>query len=143
VVEAIGLAARRAGIQLEWVLVPEGPGTLPSRKQGRPVVLDRQKPARENRIHISDRVPQVDVLVSHREQSVPVSRQWAGMRVARASGGVPAFWGDRLMPGAASMPMQNQQAAMEAACRGEVDGALIAEGMGDAILNDETAGCEK
>ena len=25
VVEAIGLAARRAGIQLEWVLVPEGP----------------------------------------------------------------------------------------------------------------------
>jgi signal transduction histidine kinase/CheY-like chemotaxis protein len=47
------------------------------------------------------------------------------------------------MPGARFMPMQNQQAAMEAACRGEVDGALIAEGMGDAILMMKPPGCEK
>ena len=143
VVEAIGLAARRAGIQLEWVLVPEGPDAAFAANKVDLWSLIGRTPARENRIHISDPYLKLTYWLVTREQSVPVSRQWAGMRVARASGGVPAFWGDRLMPGARFMPMQNQQAAMEAACRGEVDGALIAEGMGDAILMMKPPGCEK
>ena len=32
---------------------------------------------------------------------------------------------------------------MEALCRGEADGELIAEGMGDAILMMKPPGCEK
>ena len=142
IVEAIRLAAKRAGIKLEWVLVPEGPDVAFAAKKVELWSLIGRSAARERRIHITDPYLKLTYWVVTRE-SVPVSKQWAGMRVARAAASVPTFWGDRLLPGARFIPMKNQRAAMEAACGGEVEGALIAEGMGDAILMMKPPGCEK
>ncbi len=142
VVEAVKLASQRAGIKLKWVLVPQGPDTAFASKEVDIWPLIAKSAAREHRIHISDPYLKITYWAVTRE-SVPTPKRWAGLRVGRAVGAVPAIWGDRLMPGARFVSLKNQQATMEAACRGDVDAAMIAEGMGDGLLLTKPPACEK
>jgi signal transduction histidine kinase/ActR/RegA family two-component response regulator len=141
IVEAINDAAARAGIRLEWVRVQEGPEAAFRGRQVDLWPLIGRTPERERFIHFTDPYLRLTYWVVTLEGK-PVPRRWAGQRIARAVGTIPTRLGSRLMPGAQYVIVKSQQEGMEAACRGEVAAALVAEGMGDGALLTKPPACE-
>ena len=133
IIEAIEDAARRTGIRLEWVRVQEGPEAAFHGQKVDLWPLLGSSPDRERFIYITDPYLRITYWLVTRE-GTPIGKRWDGIRVARAAGVAPTKWGARMLPGADYVILKSQQDAMEAACRGEVTAALVAEGMGDAIL---------
>ena len=140
VIEAIEDAARIAGIRLQWVQVQEGPDAAFRDRKVDLWPLIGKSPERERRIHISDPYIRLTLWLVTRE-GAPVPGRWTGLRVGRAAGAVPAKWSERLAPGAQFVYFPSQRDAMEAACRGEVAAAVVAEGMGDAVLMTKPPAC--
>jgi signal transduction histidine kinase/ActR/RegA family two-component response regulator len=142
IIEAINVAADRSGIKLQWVLAPEGPDAAFAAKKVDLWPIIGRLPARARTIHITDPYLKLTYWAVTREGS-PIPTRLAGLRVSRGSGTIPTKLADRLVPGAQFVVFTNQQMALEAACRGEVDAALVAEGMGDGILMAKPQACEK
>ncbi len=139
-VEAVNASAQRAGISLHWVHVPEGPEAAFASKKVDLWPIIAKTPARERSIHITDPYLKLTYWVVSVEGTA-LPQKWAGVRVGRGSGSIPTKWGDRLVPGAQFVVVPNQRDAMEAACRGEVEAALVAEGLGDGILMEKPPAC--
>jgi signal transduction histidine kinase/ActR/RegA family two-component response regulator len=140
VVDAVREAARRAGIQLEWVLVPQGPDAAFAEKRVDLWPMVAHMPARQGHIHITDPYLRLSYWLVTREGS-PVPKQWNGLRIARGSGNLPSLWIARRLPGAKVIVMENQTAAFESVCRGDVNAALLAEGTGDSSMMIKPAAC--
>ncbi len=140
VVEAVNAAARKSGIALQWVPVPEGPEVAFASKKVDLWPLIGKSPAREQFIHISDPYIKLTYWIVTLE-GAPIPAKWAGIRVGRGSGSIPTKFGQHLAPDANFVVFPNQKNAMEAACRGEVEAALVAEGMGDGILSEKPPDC--
>ena len=142
VVEAFTDAARSAGIRLEWVRVQDGPDAAFHGKKVDLWPLIGRSPDREHYIYITDPYLRLTYWVVTRE-GTRIGTRWDGVRVARAAGVASTAWGARMLPGADYVILKSQQDAMEAACRGDVTAALVAEGMGDAILMTKPAACSQ
>ena len=140
IVQMIKLAAERAGIRLKWVRVQEGPDAAFAAHKVDLWPLVGQTPARERLIHFSDPYLKLNYWAFTRE-SAPVPTSWSGMRVARSAGAVGAALSGTLMPGASFVVSGNQTDALIATCRGEVDAALVAEGLGDGVAMVKPQGC--
>ena len=142
IVEAVADAARHAGIRLEWVRIDEGPEAA---FRGRKVdlwPLVAGTPERQAFIHISDPYLRITFwLVTLDGTRVPDN--WAGQRIARAGGTVPLKRANLMLPGAHFVMLNAQQDAMEAVCRGEVAGAVVAEGMADSVLLSKPPPCAR
>ena len=139
-VEAIDAAARVAGIRLQWIRAEEGPDAALRSKKVDLWPLLGKTPGRERSIYISDPYLRLTYWVVTLE-GAPVPGRWTGLRVARAKGAVPAQWSERLLPGAQFVYLKSQRDAMEAACRGDVAAALLAEGLGDGVFMTKPPGC--
>jgi signal transduction histidine kinase len=142
VIEAVTDAAKGSGIRLEWVHVPEGPEAAFRGKRVDLWPLVGRSRAREALMYISEPYIKLTYWVVTMEGTA-IPQKWAGLTVARGGAPVPAIWGATFMPGADFRSYGNQQLAMEAACRGEVPAALVAEGLGDGLLVKKPAACEK
>ncbi len=140
--EAVREAAGRAGIQLDWILAPEGPDKAfaAHRVDLWPLII--QRPERRDNIYISEPYLRLTYWVVTRE-GFALPHNWSGMRVARGFGAVSAAWMDRRMPGAAPVVTKSQVEAMEAACRGDVEAAVVAEGIGDGLLMARPPACQR
>ncbi|HLK63449.1 MAG TPA: response regulator [Bryobacteraceae bacterium] len=140
-VEAIKEAAKRSGIRLEWIRVQDGPDAAFAAKKVDLWPLVGKLPTRQNTIRITDPYLKLTYWAVALEDT-PIPEHLAGMRVARASGVVPAVLTSRLMPKAQFVLFTTQRQALEALCRSEVDAAIVAEGMGDGILMVKPPACE-
>jgi signal transduction histidine kinase/CheY-like chemotaxis protein len=138
--EAIREAARRRGIQLEWVFAPEGPDKAFAAKRVDLWPLIIQRTEREGKIYITEPYLRLTYWIVTRE-GFAVPGNWSGMRVARARGAVAVPWMDAYMRGATSVVTRTQVEAMEAACRGDVEAAIVSEGVGDGMLMRRPPGC--
>jgi signal transduction histidine kinase/ActR/RegA family two-component response regulator len=139
--EAVREAAARRGIQLEWVFAPEGPDKAFAARRVDLWPLIIQRPERQGRIYITEPYLRLTYWVLMRE-GFAMPKNWSGMRVARSLGGaIAAQWVDRHMSGALFTMTKTQIEAMEAACRGDVDAAVVAEGIGDGLLMTRPPGC--
>lgn len=138
--DVLNEAAARAGIQLEWVPAKEGPDKALAAKRVDLWPIIGQMPERDGWMRVSDPYLKMTYWVVTRE-GTPIPSNWTNARVARGAGTLPSTWAGRLLPGVHFDVRPEQQDAMEAACRGEVDAALVAEGMGDAILRVKPPAC--
>ena len=139
-VEAINAAARISGIRLQWVHAEEGPDAAFRARKVDLWPLIGKAAGRERSIYISDPYLRLTYWVVTRE-GAPIPERWNGLRVARTKGAVPAKWSERLLPGAEFVFLKSQRDAMEAACRGDVAAALLAEGLGDGVFMTKPPGC--
>ena len=138
IVETLREAARQTGIRLEWVRVQEGPDVAFRDHKVDLWPLIAHSAAREGKIHFSDPYLRLTYWVVTLENN-PLPADWKGRQVARTAGFIPKWI--NLTPGADFVLAKTQQQAMDAACRGEVAAALVAEGMGDGILMTKPATC--
>jgi signal transduction histidine kinase len=138
--EAILTAANQRGVQLEWVFSPEGPDKAFAAGKVDLWPLIIRRPERTDRIHITDPYLRLTYWIVMRE-GFAMPKNWSGMRVARAAGAIAVVWVDRYMHGSISTVTNSQSEAMEAACRGDVDVAVVAEGVGDGMLMNRPPGC--
>ena len=140
VVEAVEEAARQAGIRLQWVRVQEGPDVAFRTRKVDLWPLIGKTPEREGPIYITDPYLRLTYWIVTLAGN-PAPPSWSGQRVAHAVGTVGAKAARRMMPGARFVVLKAQHDAMEAVCRGEAAAAVIAEGMGDAVLMAKPAAC--
>jgi signal transduction histidine kinase/ActR/RegA family two-component response regulator len=140
IAEALREAAERTGIQLQWVLAPEGPDKAFAAKKVDlwPLIIDR--PERRDRIYISEPYLRLTYWVVTR-QGFALPKNWSGMRVTRTLGAVAVVWFDRMLPGASGIVTKSQVEAMEAVCSGDVEAAVVAEGIGDGLLMARPPAC--
>jgi signal transduction histidine kinase/ActR/RegA family two-component response regulator len=140
IVEGIRQAAARSGLRLEWVFVPEGPDVafVANRVDLWPLITHR--PERQGRIYISEPYLRLTYWVVTRE-GFTVPTNWSGMRVARVNGMVALAWIEHAMAGSAGVAAKTQSLAIEAVCNGDVEAAVVAEGIGDGLLMKRPAEC--
>jgi signal transduction histidine kinase/ActR/RegA family two-component response regulator len=140
--EAVSEAARSHGIRLEWVFSPEGPDkAFAARKVDLwPLIIARED--RIGRIYISEPYLRLTYWVVTRE-GVALPAPWQGVRVGRGYGAVANPWMNRFMPGADSVIRPAQAEVLEMVCRGELDVAVVTEGIGDGLLMRRPPGCKQ
>jgi signal transduction histidine kinase/CheY-like chemotaxis protein len=140
--EAIAEAAARKGIRLEWVLAPEGPDKAfaAHRVDLWPLII--QRPDRAGRVYISEPYLRITYWVVTRE-GFTLPNDWHGVRIGRGFAAVAQAWVDQTMPGSQTLMMKKQTEAMEAVCRGEIEVAVVAEGIGDGLLMSRPPACRQ
>ncbi|QOY85833.1 response regulator [Paludibaculum fermentans] len=140
IVETISMAAQRRGIQLEWVFAPEGPRDPTNRHNLDiwPMVGDFA----ENRrlYYISAPYIKITFWAITREGST-FDGNFAGKNVAARSGVILDGVIERLAPGGTIVRLPDQRAVMQAMCRGEVEVALVGDGLGDSVLELKRDAC--
>ena len=141
ILEILMIAARRTGVRLQWVQVPEGPDVAFRSRQVDLWPLIDDVPERRPFVYVSDPYLRLSFWAVRRE-STALPGRWEGLRVARGGRNVPLQWSQSALPGAQFVDYENQRAAAEATCRGEIDFSLVVEGIGDAVLLRRPPGCD-
>jgi signal transduction histidine kinase/ActR/RegA family two-component response regulator len=140
--EAIKEAAARKGIRLEWVLDEGGPDKAFAAKRVDLWPLLIKRPDRVGKIYMSQPYLRLTYWVVTREgYALPAS--WSGVRIARGFAAVAQGWVDQAMPGAQTLMLKTQIEAMSAVCRGELEVAVVAEGIGDGLLMSRPPACRQ
>jgi signal transduction histidine kinase/ActR/RegA family two-component response regulator len=140
--EALQESAANAGIRLDWVFAPEGPDKAFAAKKVDLWPLIIQRPARAARIYITEPYLRLTYWVVTRED-FPLPANWAGVRVGRGFGAVANAWLERAVPAAQVLTMPTQTDALESVCRGQIDVAVVAEGVGDGLLMSRPPACRQ
>ncbi|MCL4796364.1 MAG: response regulator [Bryobacteraceae bacterium] len=135
VFEVISEAARRRGLQLEWVYCPEGPDrALRSGKADLwPLIADIP----ERRKHVSITSPYLRArwwLVSREESGIRSVKDIRGRQVLRQPGLLTDVLVKRHLPEANTEISPGLPESLARVCRGEAESALVAQGTGDHIL---------
>jgi len=140
--ETIAEAAARNGIRLEWVLVPEGPDKAFAAQRVDLWPLIIQRADRVGHIYITEPYLRISYWIVTREGgSLPAD--WHGVRIGRGFAAVAQPWVDQNLPGSQTLMMKTQTDAMEAVCRGEIEIAVVAEGIGDGLLMSRPPACRQ
>jgi signal transduction histidine kinase/CheY-like chemotaxis protein len=137
-VELVSLAARRAGVRLQWIESPEGPDqALRSRKVDLWPML-AALPERKGYAYVTDPWLSADpYLVSNG----PPRTDWTGAEVAYGLGPVRLL--GELLPGARFLHKQGEVAAIRAVCSGEATTALVLlQSLGWTMLH-RPQGCDE
>jgi signal transduction histidine kinase/ActR/RegA family two-component response regulator len=140
--ETIAEAAARKGIRLQWVFAPEGPDKAFAARRVDLWPLIIQRPERAGRIYISEPYLRITYWVVTRE-SFALPSNWAGVRIGRGFAAVAQPWVDQTMPGSQTLMMTTQTEAIEAVCRGTIELAVVAEGIGDGLLMSRPPACRQ
>ncbi|MGC4051451.1 MAG: ATP-binding protein [Paludibaculum sp.] len=140
IVETITVAAQRRGIQLEWVFAPEGPRDPVNRHNLDIWPLVGDFPETRKLYYLSAPYIKITFWAITRD-GVPFDGNFAGKKVAARAGVVIDGVIERLAPGGQIIRPPDQTAVMQAMCRGQVDVALVGDGLGDSVLELKRNAC--
>ncbi|MGJ5814195.1 response regulator [Paludibaculum fermentans] len=140
IVETISMAAQRRGIQLEWVFAPEGPRDPVNRHNLDIWPMVGDFPENRQRYYLSAPYIKITFWAITRE-GAPFDGSFAGRKVAARSGVVIDGVIERLAPGGAIVRLPDQTAVMQAMCRGDVEVAVVGDGLGDSVLELKREAC--
>ena len=134
-------AARRAGVKLDWVHVPEGPerGLDDGIVDFWPVV--NQLPER-SRFHFTEPYAQVTYWLVTKGQELVPGRDTVAGRVVGITEGLAKKMAERHLPQARLQVFATIPTLMEGVCGGTVFAAVIAESATHASLFHKPEGCE-
>jgi signal transduction histidine kinase/CheY-like chemotaxis protein len=140
IIETITVAAQRRGIRLEWVYAPEGPRDPVNRHNLDLWPLVGDFPETRKLYYLSAPYMKITFWAITRD-GVAFDGNFAGKKVAARAGVVIDGVIERLAPGGQIIRPPDQTAAMQAMCKGEVDVALVGDGMGDSVLDLKREAC--
>jgi len=142
-VEVVREAAKRKGIALTWILLPEGPDSALS--SGRadlwPLVADL--PERKKHMHISAPWLQNEYcLLTSQALTLLLPKDLAGRKVARLALPIHVLLASRKLPGAVFVSKWRREEVVRAVCSGEVDAGFMEARMGQTAALYRPPGCE-
>lgn len=140
IVETISVAAQRRGIQLEWVYAPEGPRDPANRHNLDIWPLVGDFPETRQLYYLSAPYIKITFWAITRD-GTPFDGSFAGKKVAARSGVIIDGVIERLAPGGSIIRLPDQTSVMQAMCRGQVDVALVGDGLGDSVLELKRDAC--
>jgi signal transduction histidine kinase/CheY-like chemotaxis protein len=142
-VEAIREAARRRGIQVEWVAAPEGPDTaLPNHKVDIWPLLTRT-PARERKFFISEPYLQGHFgLLVRRDAPIYDVAGLASRKTAFRDLPLDRMLLDQLHLSTRLIPQMSREAAIQSVCNGDSDALMIDTRSLTEMLLDRPRGCD-
>ena len=136
-------AARRRGIALKWVYLPEGPDS--ALRDGRadlwPLVAEMAE--RKKYMHISAPWLQNEYCLLTSQALTPLLPQdVAGRKIARIAIPFHVQMADRKLPGAVFVSKRRRDEVVRAVCSGEVDAGFLEARMGQTAALYRPPGCE-
>jgi len=140
-IDTIREAARRAGIALRWVLVPEGPDVAMATHKVDLWPLLARLPRRRDTFYISRPYIRPNYwLVTLKSRGITSLQQTKGRTISYSSGVAGTAIRAQLTD-ANTIPQSGGFANLEAVCRGEVDGAVTPDDLADSDLAKALARC--
>ena len=140
-IETVQEAARRAGVRLEWVLVPEGPDVALSSGRADLWPLVGSLPERRDRMYITDPFEESTFwLVTPLNDPIPTDM--TGLRLG-FTGGLSAHVVDRRFAGAIKVPSPERVQMLQSLCRHEIDLALLVGSPVDSYRKADSPVCSQ
>mgnify|MGYP001614325658 FL=1 len=141
-IETIREAARRRGISLTWVLTPDGPDRVLTEGEVDLWTLLGKVLERERYFHITEPWLKVNYwLVTKKDSSITTAAVAQGRSVAHWRNSLSAKLAQAAFKGSRLVETDSHAEALEAACLGKTDAALIAEIPGDSLLQKSPPAC--
>src|SRR3954447_8556 len=141
VIDILREASQRAGVQLEWVLVPEGPDRALGSGQVDLWPLVARMPDREGRFHITAPYSQVTYwLISKADETRDGAFSPAGKTIAYTSG-VTQRMATQSFPSSTLVQKSSRMELVRAVCAGDVDAGVLPDSNADASLLNGVSGC--
>ena len=125
-VEMVREAAKRRGINLQWIAVKEDVDQVLGRGFVDLWPLLTDLPERRRRFHLTE--PWLEnrfLLVVRREESILTARDFAGQRIAVLEIPINQRLLKRFVPGAQPVPFHSKDAVIQAVCTGQMRGAFM------------------
>jgi len=140
-IETVREAARRAGIPIRWVLLPEGPDAAMAAHKVDLWPLLADLPARRDTFYVTRPYIRPNYwMISPKSRGIASLEQARGRKIGYNRGIAgqvirPQF------PDSILFPQPSEFASLKAVCAGEVDAAVTADTVADSFSGNALAGC--